>query len=179
MPKFIIWTRSRDDWPSDEMLFPPTSGLSLLHLPCITTRPLPLAVTGTAAGRFAVLFFTSVRAIRMSLADPGLAAIVRSAPLVLTFGERCARELAHGGVACERPAVESARELVRHFAQKIAPTLPAGAQLAAIGPLHPAYNAKPAISSLGFGYTYLAIYETVPALELKDDERSALSHSLD
>ena len=115
MPKFIIWTRSRDDWPSDEMLFPPTSGLSLLHLPCITTRPLPLAVTGTAAGRFAVLFFTSVRAIRMSLADPGLAAIVRSAPLVLTFGERCARELAHGGVACERPAVESARELVRQL----------------------------------------------------------------
>ena len=167
MPKLMIWTRSFDDWPDDVAMIA-ASGVPALHLPCISTRALPFA---RPEGTFAVVIFTSVRAIHAAFADDRLAALVRSIPLVMSFGARCTSELERRGVRTYRPPeIHSAQGLVAHFVADIAPSLKAPVKVLAIGPSRPAYDASAAILSLGFEFTYLSVYETLPLLALGEDE---------
>ena len=176
MSKFIIWTRSREDWPKDAPVLA-KGGLPLLHLPCICTRPLPFEAP---CASFVALLFTSIRAIQMSLDDPALSALVRAIPLVMTFGARCTAELRKRGLTPHRAKqAKSSLELTRYFVDKIAPTLAARAQVLAMGPARPAFDAGREISSLGLGYTYLPLYETLPRLELSGKDREHYRRSLE
>jgi uroporphyrinogen-III synthase len=89
----------------------------------------------------------------------------------MSFGARCTSELEKRGVRAYRPPeIQSAQGLVAHFVAQIAPSLKALVNVLAIGPARPAYDASAAILSLGFGFTYLSVYETLPLLALSEDE---------
>lgn len=94
----IVWTRAGDDWQKDleTAVTLDIDPKVLTHIPCVSFQPVPVKKTVSSAN---YIIFNSSNAVRFSMAQEPLAAVVRAAVKIFAIGPGTAETLAACGLS--------------------------------------------------------------------------------
>lgn len=166
----LVWTRSLEDWATDQALLVGLKNVDVVHLPCIETTALPASLP---TGVWDCAVFTSAHAVDFALANPSLNAGIARVASLYTHGASTAERLAAAGLA---PTLVKGIRTAEELAAWLKQTLKPGTRVLVPTAAEPAFDLAGTLTAAGLPAAALACYQT--SMEARSAEGSPLSRAM-